>query len=342
MADVDWSERAGEGYARLIERFWDDRRCLFRVRSGRSLPWPGRPWHYWWQAHALSVVAAADDRPRAAALLDGIRRRCAGRLAANDYYDDLGWLALALLDVREALDLPVAGDLDELWTVLRTAMDGPDGTLVWRRGDDFRNIPANGPAAIVAARRYALDGDPEDLAIAVRLVGWLHAAAVSPAGVVWDGVRPTGPDRRIFSYNQGLVIGADVALHAVTGADRLLVDATGVARAATAALTTPNGLLPDEGEGDGGLFKGIFARYAGELAARTGDRGLTDLLAGNGEAVWAVVRARGVVGPDWGRPPDGPVALSSALAGVLLLQALARLPSRPAQPVDRPSGGPSR
>jgi predicted alpha-1,6-mannanase (GH76 family) len=85
-------------------------------------------------------------------------------------------------------------------------------------------------------------------------------------------------------------------------------------------------VVQEAGDGDGGLFKGILARYLGELVAVSGDESTRAVLIRNAAAAWAN-RRTGLVGPSWSRPPRGPVELSAHLSGVLLLQAVAGLPA---------------
>ena len=295
------------------------------------MPWAS--WHYWWQAHALTAVVHAyertgdlAERDRVGALIGGVVRRNGGTLA-NAYYDDLAWMGLALHEAGAAgVGLP-AGLLPALWTDLRDGFDPRRSALVWRRGDTYCNVPTNGPAAILAARLGELD-------LARRLVGWLHTACVDADGRVLDGRRgDDSPDEAQYTYNYGTVIGADLALHAATGEAALLGRARYVAGAAATLADPRTGLLPDEGGGDRGLFKGILAVHLAELVLRTGDAAVLDLLVRNGEAVAAAVDATGLVGPDWSRPAEGPVDLSAHLSGVLLLDGLARLEAAGTFPV---------
>jgi predicted alpha-1,6-mannanase (GH76 family) len=98
---------------------------------------------------------------------------------------------------------------------------------------------------------------------------------------------------------------------------------------ATAArrLVGDDGVLPDEGRGDGSLFKGIFARYLGALVAATGDTAARDLLIHNAEVAWSSRSPGGLFGPDWTRRPERPFDLSAHLSGVLLLHAAAPIRS---------------
>ena len=114
--------RAGQAetlQAVLQERFWLPREHLFRVAEGRRLGWRG-PWHHWWQSHALAALLDRWDRTgdpaslaQAEAVVEGMRRRGRGRLT-NDFYDDLGWLALATGDVD--LGDALQAQADAVWT----------------------------------------------------------------------------------------------------------------------------------------------------------------------------------------------------------------------------------
>ena len=295
-----WSSRSAAAYAALVERFWDRRRGLFRVSTG----WRGRlpdPWHYWWQAHALDCAVAAADRPLAEQLVAGIVRRNGGRVE-NDYYDDMAWLGLALDRARSALDLPVEPLVDRLYTELRAGWHS-EGGVRWRRDDSYRNAPASAPTALLAIRRG-------DLPYARRIVDWLDATLITAEHRVLDGVhaRPGAvPHREWYSYNQGTA----AAAHALLG------DPARAEAIALAALP-----LGDEGNGDRALFKGIWARYAAEVAGLAGSARLRSELESAASAAWASRSPAGLFGPSWASPPAGPVDLSAHLSGVLALSAL--------------------
>lgn len=349
---MGWADRAGEAHRLLVDRFWDGRRAVFRVAARRRLFSPPH-WHYWWQAHALDALVDAvarenDDPPAAArervkAFVAGILRRNGGRII-NDYYDDMAWMALALLRADELAGVDTRPLVRELWTQIKGGWDEENRGIVWRRGDTYTNTPANAPSAVLAARLYRRDQDPTDLEWALAIDDWLHSTLVDPeSGLVWDGVHPQtdpGPSRELYTYNQGTVVGASVELYRVTGRPEHLTRAVHTATATTRRMLRPaDGLLPDEGSADGGLFKGILVRYLGEfvlvgstVAALDGPHPdirqaaaqLADVLRSNAAAV---ARAAGAapVGPDWGRPSEGAASLSTHLSAVLLLETLARM-----------------
>ena len=88
------------------------------------------------------------------------------------------------------------------------------------------------------------------------------------------------------------------------------------------------GLFPDEGDGDGGLFKGILVRYLAELAKEAPARSAAEgLLLGNASALWSRGRdaKRQLFHTDWSSPPAERVTLSTQLSAVMLLERAAEL-----------------
>ncbi|MBV8540045.1 MAG: glycoside hydrolase [Pseudonocardiales bacterium] len=344
-----WAARAAAAeravHTRHLRRVWG----LPGTRLG-GISWPadwsgGRlaHWHYWWQAHLLDCTIDAYHRAPTqwrretiAALACGVRvRNITGWV--NDYYDDIAWLGLALQRGATLAGLRKPGAERAIMRRLRSGR-GPSGGMRWRVGDDFVNVPATGPAAILYARRG-------NLGIAASLTDWVLTHLVDPdTGLVFDGARvnPDGSvrtvERAVYSYCQGVLLGACVELGTATGAPRWWRQAEATVHAVAEHLTD-GGVLLGHGGGDGGLFTGILARYlalaavalpSGEVAAR--------LVLDSAEAAW---RNRGVAdggpvfGPQWTVPaqPPGPGLaerdLSVQLSGWMLLEAAAGLSMGP-------------
>lgn len=288
-------------------------------------------WNYWWQAHYLDAIVDA-----------GLRSRRTGRPAdaraylrlgrqlvhtvwlrnlahfSNDFYDDMAWLILAAgrldglatdLDARP----PLAGQriLGEIAPRLRGAESNElGGGIYWTTKRDRKNVPATAPSAI----HFARAGDPRR---GSRLVDWIYATLWDDAqGLALDTVYVDGRrDPTVYSYNQGTVLGALLAVG----------DPPSLARAADLIRAVDRGLRssPDRpvlrtyGDGDGGLFTGILVRY---LASAATDARLdaavrgtaADLVAGTAQALWrgSELRELGTLGrvrvfsPD----PDRPAA----------------------------------
>lgn len=346
---MSWADSADAAQGVLARRFWNRPHRLYRTVPGR---WPvlvWLRWGYWIQAHALDVTVdavartgSAEARERVHQHVAGIVHRNGGRIP-NDYYDDMAWMALALLRADEVAGVDTRPLVAALWADIRAGWDERHGGIVWRRVDPtpYTNTPANAPSAILAARLHRRHSAADDLDWAHRIAGWQQKTLVDPdSGEVWDGIHPAteaAPDRKAYSYNQGTVIGAEVELWRLTG-DRAHLDrARRTAGAALDRFAEPHGgVFPDEGTGDGGLFKGILARYLGELLLADPDPDgptatrVRAALARNGAAL--VPDAGHPVGADWQRPRAGLRTLSTQVSAALLLEALAATERPPSAP----------
>ncbi len=354
-----WAARAGAAeravHTRHLRWLWG----LPGIRLGR-IDWPARSvpsvqWHYWWQAHLLDCTLDAYQRAptgwrrdTVTALVRGVRvRNLTGWV--NNYYDDIAWLGLALQRSAALAGVRRPGAEQAIMHRLRTGR-GPSGGMRWRVGDDFVNVPATGPAAIFYARRG-------NLGIAASLVDWITEHLIDPeTGLVFDGARvnPDGSvrtvERALYSYCQGVLLGACVELGVATGQPRWWQQADRIVQG-VAKHFTDGGVLCGHGGGDGGLFTGILARYLTLAAVAAPDTGpsarrsalpsgriAARLVLDSAEAAW---RNRGVAdggpvfGPQWtvpARQPEPGLAerdLSVQLSGWMLLEAAAALSRRP-------------
>ncbi|MBB5235932.1 glycoside hydrolase family 76 protein [Deinococcus budaensis] len=332
-----WTDAARQAQAALDTHFWDDEAGLYRVCLPPRLLRPDDPFHYWWQAHALDALVDAFERDgeqahlaRAARLVEGVRPANRGSLH-NDYYDDMLWMALALLRLHGvSADPRFLADCLDLWGDIRGGWNGHEGGgVAWRRTQPgYKNTPANAPAVILGARLSRQTGEENHLDFALAVLRWLQAHLIDPTtGVVWDGVGREAPGRIdrdwAFTYNEGTVIGAGAALWQATGDSAALALAR---RTAGAALERYGPVLPGEGTGDGGLFKGVLVRYLGLLAREdaASTAGIGAFLAANAAcAARHLDPTSGLNGPDWAAVPGRPLDLSAALSGVLLRESAA-------------------
>ena len=346
---VVWSGRAGVAEGVIRRRFV--RRLagvvpgtrIGRVRWPRPMPARPWPWHYWWQAHLLDCLVDAQRRAphpvrarQIAALARTVRLRNLGSWT-NDYYDDIAWFGLAVQRAGPLARRSTPSALTAIGARLRAGWTpAGGGGIWWRRGDNFKNAPANGPAAILAART----GDVE---FATKISDWMAATLVDPqTGLVRDGVRlnPDGSIRAVeamtYTYCQGVYLGACVELAERDGHPRWVDRAAAVLDAIAGRMVGPDGVIPgfDDG-GDGGLFNGILARYLADAAVRRPELAplATRLVLASAAAAWqgrVEVTGGPVFAPDWRRParpphPGVPEAdLSVQLSAWMLLEAAAR------------------
>jgi predicted alpha-1,6-mannanase (GH76 family) len=349
VGDIDWAERASCAEGAIVGRHL--RRIgnvvpgtrIGRVRWPRRRPIAPFPWHYWWQAHLLDCLVDAhrrDPRPsrsRAiAAMTRSVRLRNAGSWI-NRYYDDIAWFGLAVQRAGGLAGRSGGSAVEAICTQLgRGWTEAGGGGLWWRRGDNSKNAPANGPAAILLARTG-------QVGFAAAIVDWMSDTLVDPdTGLLHDGVRigPDGEicevDKRIFSYCQGVYLGACVELAQRDGHQRWADRAIALVDAVRQRYATPGGVLPGVGGGDGGLFGGITARYLADAALRRPE--LSDaaaqLVLASAEAAWdgrLDAHAGPVFSADWRTPAPQQLGglpeadLSVQLGGWMLMEAAARV-----------------
>lgn len=313
-----------------------------RVRWPRPFPERPWPWHLWWQAHLLDCLLDAQRRDpssaRAAtirALLRGIRVRNAGRWT-NWYHDDIAWLGLAVERAGPLAEPQRRTALRVITDQLLTAWSSDGGGIWWRKGDDYKNAAANGPAAILLARLGFVRE-------AARIADWMAATLVDPrTGLVCDGVRTDALGRlrsvnaTVYTYCQGVYLGACVELAAGDGDPRWMQRARATLDAISTWVVDQDGIIVGGGSGDGGLFNGILARYLADAAVRCPELAAdaVRILRATATAAWngrLDTSGGPVFAPDWRRSarhpgPGVPEAdLSVQLSAWMLTEAAAHV-----------------
>jgi predicted alpha-1,6-mannanase (GH76 family) len=300
--------------------------------------------NYWWNAHALDVLVDAYIRTgdtkyksRMTALVNGIKDTNGGTYL-NDYYDDMEWLGLSSLRAYHATNDVTFLDLSKLlWSDIKTGLNtNQGGGIAWRKTQlDYKNTPANAPAIILACRLYAIEQNSADLQLAKDVYTWLKNTLVDPStGLAWDGINRTQNgqiDKWMFTYNQGVWIGAGLELYRATNEQSYLNDAI---KAADYVINDvqffPNGIMKAEGNGDGGLFKGILVRYLTVLSKdinvpKTKRDKYSGVINFNAKTLFdkGIKRPAMLIGPDWTQKPGSSTDLSAQLSGLMLIEAVA-------------------
>lgn len=170
------------------------------------------------------------------------------------YYDDNEWVALALLE-RHRLDgeqgsLELARRIFAFVVASWCEIPGwsHPGGIRWAdaKWSLARNTCSNGPAAEVGAELFLLTGEQDHLDWAERIYAWVYEALRRDDGLYVDQISPEGQLRtRIWSYNQGSMIGAGVLLYESTGDEAYLRQAARTAAASIAHYGRVEALLEE-------------------------------------------------------------------------------------------------
>ncbi len=325
----------------MLLTFWDQsQQYLVATRGTETLT------GYWTYQQAWDAVLDAVGRHNGARFTGTLRTFYETQNAigwSRNYYDDENWATLALI---RAYDL--TGDatyLDEAKTLYADIMGAWDttccgatpGGLWWDRAHTQKATAANAGAVVSGAQLYTLTKDATYLAFAQKAYAFWAANMVDPTThQVFDHLTTDGQKVAWkFTYNEGLMIGATVALAQASGDDSSLALGEEIATFMLAheTETSADGAILTDGSdtscgGDCMQFKGIAARYLATLyqAAPTHTEYLT-LLTDSADAAWTIARdpSSHLFGTDWGAPFVAPAQLNAASSAAMVLSAVATL-----------------
>lgn len=336
---IDWYAAADSSSTALLNHFWNTGSRYFNYDSNGNTQF-----HYWPQAHALDVLLDAylrTDNTLYSNYFDqwfeGVRA-ANGNSFLNTFYDDMEWNALAILRAYQATgDQKYKDAVLEIWKDIKTGWnEQARGGIAWRKDQPYsKNACSNGPACILAARLYQEFGDEEDREWAFRIYDWEKSTLFNANnGAVADNINAnTGEVNSgwIFTYNQGTFVGSAVELFKITNQRAYLNDAI-LAADYTISTLVSSSILKDEGNGDGGLFKGIFIRYFAELIQQdrleaSTARRYIQFLEQNAETLWQSGTSKPAVlfGTNWQNAPAGSTGLTEQLSGCMLIEAMAKI-----------------
>ena len=301
-------EPAAAAVDAVIAAYWDDGRSVFRKHKGKD-----EVLDYWLCAHAFDMLLDAAERWRRRDVLDKARRFFGGFKKVhpdwrrNDYNDDLLWWVIADCHAHPILkDSAVLNEAREIMGfIMDSQTDGELGGGVWWKSNERRGKHACScyPAVIAANELYRITKDRKYLDYAVSVYAWSRDNLFDKnSGQVYDmkGVEGT-VDRTCYTYNVGTCIGAALRLYTFTRRRQYLDDAILAAGFLMDSMSTGD-MMRGRGQGDGGAFNGIAARYLGELARLPEGRRVGEYLKVNARGAWSHRRASdGLVGPDWDR-----------------------------------------
>jgi predicted alpha-1,6-mannanase (GH76 family) len=259
----------------------------------------------------------------------------------NEYYDDEGWWALGWINAYDVTQKPeylqTAGKIFEDMT---GGWGTPCGGIWWDKTHTAVFAIANELFFSVAASLANRKADNRDY-----YLGWAHrsrdwfenSGLVNAQGVVNDGLRlSTCENNRdtVWSYNQGVILGAYVELAIADSSASYLTNATSIARAAIAKLSDSNQILHDVCEprcdNTAAQFKGVFIRNLRILQQASPRAELATFIRKNADSIWANDRITSgsevLLGQVWSGPfvaPANATTQSSALDALVAAAAIA-------------------
>jgi predicted alpha-1,6-mannanase (GH76 family) len=338
IATYNWPAIA-DSAERSLNYFWSaSGKYYFKTNAGSE--WA----QYWPNAHALDVLVDAYLRNPSASLktqmldlISGVKAKN-GNTMINYYYDDMEWMALACLRAFNATgEIQFKEVTDLLWNDIKNGWSSDlGGGIWWRKDNSSKNTPSNMPAAILAARLYKKFNRAEDLQWAQNIYNWQKQVLYDAAsGWVYDNIDKAGVKNTSwkFTYNQGTFLGAALELYLATGNNSYLNDAyKATDYTLSSGFLTSNGVLKDEGGGDGGLFKGVFVRYFTRLIVDGGidaskKTSYLNFITNNATTLWTKGTNKNLVlfGSAWDKVPGNTTDLTIQLSGIMLFEAMAEL-----------------
>jgi predicted alpha-1,6-mannanase (GH76 family) len=256
----------------------------------------------------------------------------AGELSTDEIYgnfcsraiDDCGWWALTWMCAHDLtgdpkyLDMAVTiGEfMHDFWDTGRCG-----GGIWWDEERTYKNAVTNGQwVRLTAQLHQRLDGDRIWLERAREAWDWYVASPMINAdGLLNDGLTDDCENNRdhVYTYNQGLAIGAALEMHRATGDAAMLERARFFADSALReGALLEDGILVEWTDALGETtndnhkqFKGIFLRYLMDLADTTGEERWREIIARQAASVWEHDRTvEGRHGVRWSgvERPDSP------------------------------------
>ena len=321
----------------FVKAYWMDEKAQFRKHKGKD----DVLLDFWLSAHAWDVIIdvsrlypSKEAKGMISAFYDAFMKRYPD-WRKNEFNDDILWWTISCTRAYSATKhfryLEQARTMFD-WLVGREIDDTLGGGMWWKNTErKTKNACNNFPAVITACNLHRLTRERKYLETAKSLYSWARGKFFDETtGAVYDSISSDGQlTRWDFSYNTGTFIGSALRLYRATRERCYMDDALNAARHMTTALSS-GGTLKPLGQGDGGAFNGIGARYLAELAATIDGRKFAKWVQESAVTAWANRRdSDGLVGVDWAKAPAADFDIecqtaNSAVTLMLVAEALRR------------------
>ncbi|KAK4691239.1 hypothetical protein P7C71_g5716, partial [Lecanoromycetidae sp. Uapishka_2] len=251
----------------------------------------------------------------------------------NEYYDDEGWWALAWLKVYDLtkqeryLQMAI-----EIFEDMKAGWGGECGGLWWNKEHTYTGAIENGLFLALAAQLANRAANEEYyIQWALKQWGWFQQTGMINAQYnINNGIDPAtcrNDGGTIWTYNQGVILGALVELNKAAPDKSYLEMAGKIASAALEKLCDSNGILHEPCEpncgADGPQFKGIFMRNLWILHKAQPNHRFKIFIEENADSIWHNARGIGdLLGLVWSGPFTSATASTQSSACDALVAAL--------------------
>ena len=220
----------------------------------------------------------------------------------NGYYDDEGWWALGWIQAYD-----VTKDMQYLNTAVNIFEDMKNGSTTpcsngtsgiwWDKQNTYVNAIANELYLSVASHlANRMTNKKYYLEIAQNQWTWFQKSGmINSQNLINDGLQNCSNNGgTVWSYNQGVILGALVELNTASPNPSYLTTAKTLATAAIANLSDSNHVLHDPCEpncgADGSQFKGIFMRNLQKLQSAAPESLFLTSIGANAASIWGYDR----------------------------------------------------
>jgi len=254
MQKVYYVQGSGLYQGEPFSYLWPFSQALAATVSMTSIPRTGLSFAHELQAEMVGLRSYLDADNSGApegvftstlAAFDGTVAPPAGPGGAK-YYDDNDWVGIELARTYELNRNPTAlGDAEAIMAFEMAGWQaspelGCPGGIPFSNTvqNTDRNTITTAPAAELGVQLYRLTGNAAYLQFAEMAYQWVRTCLLAPTNLYADHLNPQGVvEPTLWSYNQGVMIGAGTLLYQVTGNSAYLYQARQTAQAALAYFT---------------------------------------------------------------------------------------------------------
>lgn len=264
---ISWSQNYGElaekMYQKVHENFYDKKTNLYTNLNAENRKYS----ELWGLCSMMQVANEMEKKNPNQAFITNIlniieqyysEKKSQGgydsyliKLGGGDrYYDDNQWIGIALMDAYKRTKNQTYLTKSEM--IYDFMMMGYDdvlgGGLYWREVDKLtKNTCSNAPGIILALQLYQANSNKKYLETATKLYDWTNRRLRTQERLFYDNVitKNDSIDKRIYSYNTGAMLQANLYFYEITQERKYLIEAQKMAQSAAKAFYESGKFIDD-------------------------------------------------------------------------------------------------